>query len=135
MKPTRVTMIEMTLAKIGRSTKKWENRMPAAPSDGYARRDPGLFRGGCRRGGLDLAVLGLDLLPRPRPLQAIDDDSIGRRDACANDAQTLHHRTKLDQLGADGAVVGDGEDDLAGFIACDAAVPHHQASALPPANP
>jgi hypothetical protein len=27
-------MIDITLAKIGRSTKKWENRMPAVPSDG-----------------------------------------------------------------------------------------------------
>ena len=30
MKPMSVTMIDTTPAKIGRSTKKWEKRMPAA---------------------------------------------------------------------------------------------------------
>src|ERR1700722_8460543 len=102
-------MIDITLAKIGRSTKKWENRMPDAPQlralIGIAcllRR----WRGRRRRDLFDLAVLGRDFSARPRPLQAVDDDPVGRREPGADDAQAVHHRTELDQLGADGAAAG-----------------------------
>ena len=70
--PTSVRMIEMTLAKIGRSTKKCENRIDASSPlrEASGRR---LFSG-----SLDLAVLGLDLLSRTGALQALDHDAVGR---------------------------------------------------------
>src|ERR1700722_20273639 len=110
-------MIDITLAKIGRSTKKWENRMPDAPQlralFGIAcllcrwRGRRRCWRRGRRRDLFDLAVLGRDFSARPSSLQAVDDDPVGRREPGADYAQAVHHRTELDQLGADGAVVGD----------------------------
>src|ERR1700730_8708921 len=71
MYPTSVRMIEITPAKIGRSTKKWENRIGL----------PLRRRGGCllSRRGENLPVFGFDFLAGPRPLQTVDDYAIGWR--------------------------------------------------------
>src|SRR5262245_57195199 len=105
MTPTSVMRIEITPAKIGRSTQKWENRMTAASR--------GLTR--CRRlrRRLGLAVLGLDLTSRPRPLQPVDHDAVGGGEPRADHAQAIDDRSLLDELGADSAVVRYREHDLA----------------------
>src|SRR5882762_4135715 len=51
--PTRVRIIEMTLAKIGRSTKKCEKRIAVIPPHGCSRECPRDLLGD----GFDLAVL------------------------------------------------------------------------------
>ena len=52
-----------------------------------------------------------------------------------NDAQSFDDRTELDQLGADRAVVGDGEHDLARLIGRDRAVGHEQRVVLAAEQP
>ena len=83
----------------------------------------------------DLAVLGLDLLSRTGALQTLDDDAVGRREARADDAQAVDDRAELDPLGADRAVVGDREDDLARLIGRDRAVGHEQRVVLAAEQP
>src|ERR1700759_1641321 len=114
-------MIDMTAAKIGRSTKKWENRMGA-----LAWSVVGLLRP-CRCvDGLDGAVLRLDLLPRPRALQPIDHDAVARGEAGSDHTQAVDDRPELDQLDADHAVVRDRKHDLARLVRRDGAVRHQQ---------
>ena len=85
--------------------------------------------------GFDLAVLGLDLLPgRARCRPSMTMRSVGR-EARANDAQSVHDRAELDPLGADRAVVGDREDDLARLIGRDRAVGHQQRLVLAAEQP
>src|SRR5262249_49190840 len=83
-------------------------------------------RGGRRRRWLDLAVLGFHLLPRPRPLPPPDPDPVGRRETRADDAQAVDDGPQFDELGADRAVVSDGEHDLARLIGHDRAVRNEQ---------
>src|SRR5882672_8788009 len=83
----------------------------------------------------NLAVLRRDLLARPRPLQAVDDDAVARDEARKDDAQAFDDGTELDQLGADRAVVGDGEHDLARLIGGDRAVGHQQRLVLAAVQP
>src|SRR5216684_6457637 len=59
MAPTRVRMIAMTLAKIGRSTKKWENRMVAA----LVARRYGALAGAGRAGGSTTPSSALTFCP------------------------------------------------------------------------
>ena len=51
---------------------------------------------GLFRGGLDLAVLGLDLLSGPRARQTFDHDAVVWRKARANDAQSIDDRAEFD---------------------------------------
>ena len=74
----------------------------------------------------DGAVLGRDFLPRPGPRQPVDDDAIGGRKSGANDTQAVYDRTELDALGADRAVFGDRENDLARLIGRNRAVGNQQ---------
>src|SRR3954464_4159199 len=89
--PTSVRMIAKTLAKIGLSTKKCDNRIVPYHLAGSVRHC--LFRG-----RLDLTVLGRDLLSRTGALNAVDHDAIGRREARTDDAQTIDDGTELDLL-------------------------------------
>src|SRR5262245_12680169 len=98
-------MIAITLAKIGLSTKKWENRI-STPRDRSSHPTKLRFLtghsgraargGGRRRRRLDLAVLGLHLLPRPRALQPLDHDPVGRRETRADDAQAVDDGPQFD---------------------------------------
>src|SRR5262249_31513221 len=90
------------------------------------RGDRAARRGRRRRGRLDLAIPGLHLLPRPRSLQPVDHDPIGRRETRANDAQAVDDGPELDELGADRAVVGHREHDLARLIRRDRTVRNEQ---------
>ena len=87
------------------------------------------------RGSFDLAVLGLDLLPRTRALQSLDHDAVGGGEPRANDAQTVDDRAELDSLGADRAVVGHREDDLARLVGRDRTVGHQQRFVLAAEQP
>src|SRR3954464_9592522 len=115
MAPTSVRMIERTLAKIGRSMKKCDNRIVTYHP---ARSAPDIVLGHrlFRSSSLDLAVLGGDLLPRTGALNAVDHDAVGRRKARTDNAQAIDDGTELDLFGADGAVIGNREYDLAGLI-------------------
>src|SRR5580704_1126117 len=112
MAPTSVRMIAMPAANIGRSIKKCESRMAIYPVAALGEAGDGLLC--CSR--FDGAVLGFDFLPRPGPRQPVDDDAIGRRTSGADDTPAVYDRTELDALGADRAVVGDRENDLARLI-------------------
>src|SRR5690349_13349896 len=96
---------------------------------------PALLSRGSFRQGFDLAVLRLDFLSGSGPLQSIDHNPVGRREPRANDTQTVHHWTQRDQLGADRAVIGDGEYDLARLIRGDGAVRQQQCLALTAEQP
>ncbi len=85
--------------------------------------------------GSDRAILRLDLLPWARPLQPVDDDPVGRREAGADQAQAVDDRTKLDQLGANGAVVRDREHDLARLVGGDGGVRDEQRVAFAAEQP
>ena len=84
------------------------------------------------RDGFDLAVFRRHLLPRTGALQAVDDNAVGGREAGANDPQAVHHGAELDAFDADGAVIGNREDDFAGLIGGDRAVGHQQRVVSPP---
>ena len=121
MAPTSVRMIARTLAKIGRSTKKCENRIVTH----HPRAKHRLFRS-----SLDLAVLGRDLLPRTGALYAVDHDAVGRREARTDNAQAVDDGAELDLFGADGAVIGNREHDLARLIRRDHVVGYQEGFAL-----
>ena len=67
--PSRLRMTERTAAKIGRSTKKCENRIRVVS-------DPDRRISELLIAGFDLAVLGLDLLTRPRASEPFDNDAV-----------------------------------------------------------
>src|SRR3546814_20166259 len=74
MPPISMMKIDSTLAKIGRSMKKWESRIAVSPSARPV------------RPRLDLAGLRRHLRSRPRPQQAVDDDAVVGAEAVAHDA-------------------------------------------------
>src|SRR4051794_6516948 len=129
MAPTSVRMIERTLAKIGRSMKKCDNRIVTYHPARIAKHR--LFRSS----SLDLAVLGGDLLPRTGALYAVDHDAVGRREARTDNAQAVDDGTELDLFGADGAVIGNREYDLAGLIGRNHAVGNQEGVALAAVEP
>ena len=66
--------IEMTAAKIGRSTKKCEKRMGLGPAAGGGVS----WRGGRAGSGSIVPSLGVTLAPGPGAEQAVDDDPVVR---------------------------------------------------------
>src|SRR5258705_2498350 len=123
MAPTSVRMIATTPAKIGRSMKKWDRRMMTTSA---GRASAGYLVGRLLGGRRDFAVLGLDLLPGPGPLQPLDDDAICGCQPGANDAQAFDDRAELDAFDAHCAVVRDRGDDLVRLIERNGAVGHQQ---------
>src|SRR5258707_1219336 len=96
--PTMTKAIEMTAAKIGRSMKKWERRMPGSRSIGVDVRSGGR----CRRGA---RWLRRNLCARPRAHQAVDDDVVVGCQALRYDAQAIDDRPERDVFRA-GDVLG-----------------------------
>src|SRR4029077_4605401 len=73
--------------------------------------------------GLDLSRLRRDLGTRPRPHQPVDDDTVARFEAGADDAEAiLGHRARTHDLWLDGAALLHGHHQLARLIGNDGAV-------------
>src|SRR3954462_10273395 len=114
----RITItIETTAAKIGRSMKKCEIRMPVRLLC------LGLRAG--RPGGRRL--LRRDLLPRPRPHQAVDDDAVVGCDPVLDDAEIIvAQRSERDVFLHRGVVVADHQHEFADLLGADRRVRQQQ---------
>src|SRR6516164_10468857 len=98
-RPSDVTKTLSTVAKRGRSMKKWVRRMSRT-------RDLALVS---RRGVMDRANLWRDFCPRCRVRNALDDDLIVRREAGPDHPQAAAAKiADLDLLGYNRAVRRDG---------------------------
>src|ERR1700733_2379224 len=117
MMPTSVRMIESTAAKIGRSIKKWEKRIVYSLKAAAPR---------LLDDGFDFAVLGSDFLSRPGPLQAVDHDTIRRREARPDDPQSFDDGAEFDLFGADRTVVRNRKHDLACLVGSNSAIRHQE---------
>src|SRR2546421_5719724 len=109
MPPISVMKIETTIAKIGRSMKKWESFMERAGSVRL-------------RFELDLAGLRRDFRPGPRAQESVDDDPVLRGKARADDAEIVVDRARAHDLGLDGAVVPHHHHFLARLVRDDGGV-------------
>src|SRR5882724_6758078 len=118
--------IDSTVAKIGRSMKKWDNVMqpgssPAGlwPGDGRFWRWQGVVPGDC-------LPLGIDLGAWPHPLHAVDDHPILRLESVANHAQTVAHRSQLHLAVFHGVLVIDHEGEALRLIGAEGLVREQQ---------
>src|SRR5262249_1553231 len=103
MPPISVMKIETTIAKIGRSMKKWERFIGERDSVGL-------------RLEVDLSWLRRDLGTRPRAHEPVDHDSIVRLEAGADDAEIVVGGPGAHHLRLDRAVVEHRHHDLARLV-------------------
>src|SRR5690242_21034176 len=101
----------MTVAKIGRSMKKWEKRKGSAPASVL-----GLGR------ELDLALLRLYRGAGAGAQETVDDDHVVLRQSIADDAQALVVGAGADHFRHDLALSVDRHDDLLRLVGDDGAV-------------
>src|SRR5580700_11198874 len=117
--PRMTNTIETTAAKIGRSMKKWERRMPGSRSVGVDLRAGGRCRGGAR-------CLRRNLCAWPRSHQAVDDDVVVGSQALRDDAQAVDDRPERD-VSRPGDVLGvDHQHEFAHLLGPDGGVGHEQ---------
>src|SRR4051812_1766308 len=118
----RITMtIETTEAKIGRSMKKCDIRMPPGPTNS---RILGLRASRDRGSAL---LLRRDLHIWPDPHQAIDHDAVVRLDAILDDAQVVFDQWPERNVLLHRRVVGiDHQNELADLLGADRGIRHQQ---------
>src|SRR5262245_42915589 len=128
MAPATTMTIDNTVAKIGRSMKKWDKFMQPSSSPACLWLGRGRFWHWQDLIPGDRLRLGIDLTACPYPLHAVDDHPILRLQPIENHPQTVDNRPQFDPTILRSVLVIDHEGEALCLITADCRIwDHHRA--------